>query len=266
MASKPQINYVKRLLTQNDRSLKDYPIDDDTPGKAASWLIDHLKDGIDFSATEYEEKIKEFSNSYQEQSQPVVKSKGGGYDRSIFNPTLMKIKSTTIKTFLSAMLDEVPSYFYVVPASSTGKYHPSFALGDGGLVRHTLAALQVAEDIIDNNSFMVQLPRGGEDMLRAALTIHDGWKQGLIQGQHTTFIHPLLPGEVYKSLVKKKLNFNEDQEAVIEQIISAIDCHMGPWNSNRNEATVLPVPETPLQLAVHLCDYIASRTYLTLKA
>ena len=32
---------------------------------------------------------------------------------------------------LKKMIGLLPDYFFEVPASSTGKYHPKFALGDG---------------------------------------------------------------------------------------------------------------------------------------
>ena len=32
---------------------------------------------------------------------------------------------------LKILIGLLPNYFFEVPASSTGKYHPEFALGDG---------------------------------------------------------------------------------------------------------------------------------------
>ena len=47
----------------------------------------------------------------------------------IFNKEINYIKNKRIKNSLITMLDKLPDYFYEVPASSTGKYHPSFSLG-----------------------------------------------------------------------------------------------------------------------------------------
>ena len=41
----------------------------------------------------------------------------------------------------------LPEYFFEVAASSTGKYHPVYALGVGGLVRHTIAAVEIANEM-----------------------------------------------------------------------------------------------------------------------
>ena len=45
-----------------------------------------------------------------------------------FNKELTYIKNIKIKNSLITMLDLIPEYFYEVPASSTGKYHPEFSL------------------------------------------------------------------------------------------------------------------------------------------
>jgi len=262
MATEAQVRYAKGLLARCDRNVDTYPIDKDTPVKAASWLIDKLKNGEDISPFDYEDKIKEFSSG---DSSGVPKTEGGAYNAQVFNSTIAKIHSPTVRSFLVAMIGKLPGYFYHVPASSTGKYHPSFALGDGGLVRHTLAALRVADDLLENESINYDLPLGGADMVRAAITIHDGWKQGLTGEDHTTFTHPLMPRKVYEQFVKGTLDFSEEQEAVIEAILSAIDSHMGEWNTSRYEETVLPKPANPLQRTVHLCDYMASRKYLSLE-
>ena len=57
-----------------------------------------------------------------------------------FEKELNYIKNDRIKRSLITMINILPDYFYEVPASSTGKYHPSFALNKGGLLRHTKVA------------------------------------------------------------------------------------------------------------------------------
>ena len=42
-----------------------------------------------------------------------------------------------IMELVNEYFDKIPDYFYEVPASSTGKNHPSFDHGTGGLLRHT---------------------------------------------------------------------------------------------------------------------------------
>ena len=64
-------------------------------------------------------------------------------NKTIFDSILNTFENEDIKEFAISCIDAAPDYFYHVGASSTGKYHPQYALGEGGLVRHTLALLKL---------------------------------------------------------------------------------------------------------------------------
>ena len=263
MASAAQVRYARGLMERG--GVVGIHVDEDTPVKAASWLIDRLKAGDEPTEDEWESVLREHSDVYNHPRAQI--QEGGGYDKSVFNPVLAKIKSQTVRTFLSAMIDELPKYFYHVAASSTGKYHPDFSQNEGGLVRHTMAAEQIMDVLERATPIIADLPQGGMDMARAAIAIHDGWKHGFeeVADSHTIFAHPLLPRKIYETRVKAKLNFDEQQEEVIEQILGAIDSHMGIWNTNKYEPHItLPVPRTPLQKFVHLCDYLSAQKFMTM--
>ena len=71
---------------------------------------------------------------------------------TLFNDELNLIKNERLRRSCVEMLKLLPDYFYKVEASSSGKYHPAFALGEGGLVRHTKVAAQMANEIISTES------------------------------------------------------------------------------------------------------------------
>ena len=48
-------------------------------------------------------------------------------------PILNTFGNEDIKNFAIVLLDNIPEYIWHVGASSTGKYHPSYSLGEGGL-------------------------------------------------------------------------------------------------------------------------------------
>ena len=58
------------------------------------------------------------------------------------------IKDEELKKFAKYCMDKVPEYFFHVAASSTGKYHPAYTLGEGGLVRHVKAAVKIADCLL----------------------------------------------------------------------------------------------------------------------
>ena len=49
-----------------------------------------------------------------------------------FKKELDFIKNKKIKNSCKTMINLLPDYFFSIPASSTGKYHPEFTLVEGG--------------------------------------------------------------------------------------------------------------------------------------
>lgn len=74
----------------------------------------------------------------------------------LFKNELKTITSDDIRDFAKVVLDDAPDYFFKVAASSTGKYHPAYALGDGGLMRHTKAVLRIYNYIIGLEQYQTQ--------------------------------------------------------------------------------------------------------------
>lgn len=179
------------------------------------------------------------------------------------------IKDETLKVFTKWCLEQLPDYFYTVAASSSGKYHPAYALGDEGLVRHTIAAVRIAEELFKCETIQ-NFNDMEKDIIRVALMLHDGVKHGLDGATHTVSTHPL---EVVKHLEDRYFEVPEETllDEVIEimesdvwyQITECIKSHMGQWNTDyKSGEEILPKPETEIQKFTHLCDYLASRKML----
>ena len=71
----------------------------------------------------------------------------------VFTKEISWIKNPDISKFIISAIQQLPDYFFTVAASSTGKYHPKYALGNGGLVRHTKAAVGIAHDLLSLEMF-----------------------------------------------------------------------------------------------------------------
>lgn len=160
----------------------------------------------------------------------------------------IRILDWTIKAVVS-----LPDYIFSVPASSTGKYHPDYALGEGGLIRHLKAAARIAQEL-----FTISYPFSNEerDIIIAAILLHDGAKHGVTYEKYSKHEHPL----IICDYLKDQEFFNDIPQA--QEIIDAIASHMGQWNTCNRSRVVLPLPETNVQKFVHLCDYLASRKCL----
>lgn len=93
---------------------------------------------------------------------------------SIYNQELrlLQNKEKQEKT-LSLLSSSVSEKMKSVPASSSGKYHPLFAQGEGGLVRHSKAVAQTAYGLAG----LLNVP-GNKDRFVVAGLMHDMWKLG----------------------------------------------------------------------------------------
>lgn len=170
---------------------------------------------------------------------------------AIFKRELAYINDENIRKSCEVMLELLPDYYFTIAASSTGKYHPEYATGEHGLIRHVKAAVRVAKELFEIYKFDSET----KDLVLMALILHDGLKKGLPEEKYTRFDHPLLIGDYIKRN-GDKLFLNEKQ---IDRIIKMDASHMGRWNTSAYESTVLPLPQTPEEKLVHMCDYLASR-------
>ena len=178
-----------------------------------------------------------------------------------FKVELNYIKNDRYRKNAEVLINLLPDYFFEVAASSTGKYHPSFALNEGGLLRHTKVAVRIAKEILDDDSIGYVFNNDEKDLMLIALIMHDGLKHGIIKDKYTKFDHPLLMANYIKEN-KEKTTFKEGE---IKFICEAISSHMGPWNTNSYTDVVLPKPQNKYQKFVHMCDYLASRKFLDVK-
>lgn len=174
----------------------------------------------------------------------------------VFETEFDYIENDALKTLAQKFISQLPNYFFSVAASSTGKYHPKYTQGEGGLVRHVKAAVRIAVELLRLEMYSSLLP--AKDYIIIALLLHDGWKHGPqtedgSYNQYTTFDHPKVAADWVR-------NSCLADTAVLEYIAGLIESHMGEWNQNpRTGAIDLPKPQTQEQCFVHLCDYLASR-------
>ena len=163
------------------------------------------------------------------------------------------IKNIDVINAVSTMLTEyVPEYFWQIPASSGGKYHPKYAQGIGGLIRHTQSALIFAYELM-KNPLVSKFSQPEKDVIIASLILHDTYKNGLTKGNWTNNFHPQIAAtQFYEGIPKQML-----EEPYRSAIYGAIQKHMGVWGGTKNNK--LPVPETELERLVHLADYLSSR-------
>ena len=179
-------------------------------------------------------------------------------NEELFIKELNYIKDPKLKESLLLILDSLPDYWFEVPAASTGKHHPEYAQGEGGLLRHSKAAMRIGYELLNNPSIGDKYSNHEKDLMLIALLIHDGLKLGNPKEQYTRFDHPILMAN-YINENHKEFNLSKEDSIFIADVIKT---HMGPWIEDYSGNKILEPPKTKYQNFVHMCDYLASRKFL----
>lgn len=179
----------------------------------------------------------------------------------LFANELNDIKDAKLQAFAVKLLTNAPDYFFTVPASSSGKYHPYFAREEGGLVKHTRCVVFYAECNAESFNFDSHI----KDLAIIAALAHDIKKQGNNNtGSHTVWEHPELAYNFILETQKNNPDLITVEDATI--IANAILCHMGKWQHDAQFTRgkkAFPLPTTLFDYAIQSADYMASRVELT---
>lgn len=178
-----------------------------------------------------------------------------------FNKEYEMIKNPKYRENLKKLVDMLPDYFFKVAASSTGKYHPSFTLGDAGLVRHSKAAFRIGYELLNNNTIGSVFNDSEKDLMLCGLLVHDGLKHGLVESKYTVFEHPILMA----NFIRENKDLFTWTDGEINFIAGVIETHMGEWTVDYKGNEVLTKPSNKYQKFVHMCDFLASRKFLDIK-
>jgi len=169
-----------------------------------------------------------------------------------FEREILLLESEDLRDFARWYLDNfVGDWFWKSGASSSGKYHPVFAQGEGGLVRHTRAVCMVCEELLRMSSY-AYMKAEYKDYARLACLLHDTHKYGGMVENHDCYKEH---GAFAAADVNAAWNIFFSENAP-EMLLLAIKSHMGQWTENREDR-----PFTNIDRLVHLSDYIASRPF-----
>lgn len=178
----------------------------------------------------------------------------------VFEKEFSYIMDNDIRKDAMYLISALPDYYFIVDASSTGKYHPKYASGKGGLSRHIKSAVKMAVELLNDPCISKPYTDRDRDLIILSLLIHDGLKYGTVKEEYTRFDHPILIRDFVEEN-KENLLMNSDD---IEKVKNAVASHMGPWNTSKYSSVILPIPKAPMEKFVHMCDYLASRRFINL--
>lgn len=192
-----------------------------------------------------------------------------------FEKELDYISNDTLRNIVAETLDSSPECIIHVAASSSGRYHPQYSLGEGGLMRHVKAAVGIAHSMIETDIFKgialsanindEKIINDYKDVAYAALILHDCCKPDDTEKHSTRFDHPLLAVKLFKEVAAKYITKDnmDYMKMVIPLVHGCIASHMGQFSTAPYaKGIVLPTPKCGIERFVHLCDYLASRKFL----
>lgn len=169
-------------------------------------------------------------------------------------PEAMTIENKELRTMVLEALQHTPEYFWQVPASSSKKYHNPWCRNQHGLWIHVKMAFTTLNRISDSYVQQGLLPEEWIDYAKAAVLLHDMFKQGMPQEDgesdtgHTVSDHDVIGAE-----------WLEDNTDLPEPVTEAVHTHNGGWYDGR-----APVDhdcrgrQFHLSMLVHTADMMAS--------
>ena len=103
---------------------------------------------------------------------------------SVYGDYLNRFKNKTVREIVEGVIINTPTVFFGASTSSTGKYHPLATNGIMGLVKHSVAVMLTAEDMMRNETIMEvfeleELSNLDKEVILAACLLHDNAKYGV---------------------------------------------------------------------------------------
>ena len=160
-------------------------------------------------------------------------------------PEVKEIDDKVLAQEVVSVLDEhLPEYFWKVPASSTGQYHPEDHNDQHGLWIHTKRAFTAFERLSKSYKHQGKITEWERDCGRAAILLHDMFKYGKPPEtkEHTVDDHDFLAARF--------LDKNTD---LPPKVVGCVESHNGPEGWGKGKA-----PGNSLEQIHHLADMIAS--------
>ena len=177
--------------------------------------------------------------------------------KAVFKELLDKFETEEVRLYCEDMVENIPDYIFTMPSSTSGKFHNATQCLPHGQVYHIImfGAIMNYRLALKCNKKKYSNPIH-RDAMRCVPIFHDAVKCGWNGSAFTVHDHPMLAGAWVRE-TKVEHDIDED---VKEMIARMCERHSGEWTSSKRSKTVLPEPETDMEILVHECDILSSRS------
>ena len=176
---------------------------------------------------------------------------------AVFQPYLDKFETEEMRLYCMDMIGEMPDYIFEIPSSTSGKYHNKTQCLPHGQIYHIIMFAEIMNYRLGlkGNQEKFKSPTQ-RDAMRCTPVFHDAIKCGTNGSTFSVHEHPMLAGQWVRDT---KVEHDVD-EKIKEVIARMCERHSGEWTTSKKSKVVLPEPENAMELFVHECDYLSSRS------
>lgn len=177
--------------------------------------------------------------------------------KAVFKELLDKFETEEIRLYCEDMIEQIPDYIFTMPSSTSGKFHNATQCQPHGQIYHIMmfGAIMNYRLALKCNQEKFKSPTQ-RDAMRCVPIFHDAIKCGWNGSQYTVHEHPMLAG----AWVRETHVEHDIDEKIKERIARMCERHSGEWTSNKRSSVVLPEPENDMEILVHECDILSSRS------
>ena len=182
--------------------------------------------------------------------------------KAVFKELLDKFETEDMRLYCEDMIELIPDYIFTMPSSTTGKFHNKTQCQPHGQIYHIVMFGTIMNYLLalkcNQEKFKSPIQR---DAMRCVPIFHDAVKCGLNGSQYTVHEHPMLAG---KWVRETKVEHDIDDK-IKERIACMCERHSGEWTTSKRSKIVLPEPENEMEILVHECDILSSRSNIDMQ-
>ena len=176
--------------------------------------------------------------------------------RRIFSIIEDKFETKDIKEYFFDMVEHIPDYIFIMPSSTSGKYHNKTQCQRFGQIYHEFMFFSILEHRLrlKGNKEKYNTPEV-RDCMRCVPFFHDAIKCGWNGSKFTVQDHPMLAAQWVRD-TKVEHDISDEYKEIIACMCEA---HSGEWNKNRSGKEIMPEPRNAMEFFIHECDILSSR-------
>lgn len=177
--------------------------------------------------------------------------------KAIFKELLDKFETEEMRLYCEDMIELIPDYIFTMPSSTSGKFHNATQCQPHGQIYHIIMFGAIMNYLLalkcNQEKFKSPIQR---DAMRCVPIFHDAIKCGWDGSQYTVHEHPMLAGQ----WIRETHVEHDIDDTIKERIARMAERHSGEWTTNKRSTIVLPEPENEMEILVHECDILSSRS------